>query len=103
MAQRPSPSSTAQRIGFVSVALEVALTFCRMAQNADPFHRRMYLGKSRKAYDIAVRYMFELDMANKEFDAITANAERVKLMLQSLQAGPDRPAPPPASPTQSVP
>jgi len=96
MAQRPAPSSTTQRIGFVSVALEVALTFCRMAREADPFHQRTYLGKARKAYDIAVRYMFGLDMAKKEFHAISANAERVKHMLKSLENGHDLPSPPPA-------
>jgi hypothetical protein len=102
MAQRPSPTSHTTRIGFVSVALEVAMTFCRMAQTAEPFHQRMYLGKARKAYDLAVRYMFELDKANQEFDTLTANAERVKLMLQSLQPSHDRPSPPAASPTQTV-
>ena len=79
MPQRPSPPNTVARIGFVSAALEVALTFCRLAKDADEGHWRVYLAKARKAYDIANRYMFELDKAAKEFQSLSASAERVSL------------------------
>jgi hypothetical protein len=100
MAARPSSASPAARIGFVAVALEVALTFCRLAHEAnDTRHLSIYLSKARKAYDIAMRYMFGLDMSAKEFHAITANAERVKLMLESLQS---RTVPASAPPTEPI-
>ena len=102
MPQRPAPPNTVARLGFVSVALEVALTFCRLAREADERHSDVYIAKARKAYDIANRYMFEFDKSAREFHSLTASAERVKLMLDSLQTRNSLPAPPLTQPTAEL-
>jgi hypothetical protein len=73
------------RINFIKAELETALTYCRLAQRADLQHLPGYVRNARTAYDAAVRYMFSLDMGAKEFDQVTAVAERVKYMLEALE------------------
>jgi hypothetical protein len=70
---------------FVNVQIEVALTYCLMAQQRGAEGRHELIQTARKAYDTAQRYMFKLDMSDKEFHQITAAAERVKFMLEALE------------------
>ena len=74
------------------------MTFCRLATTADEHHVRVYIAKARKAYDVANRYMFDFDKSAKEFHALSATAERVKLALDSLQARTPLPSTAPTQP-----
>ena len=74
-------------INFVKTELETAMTYCRLAQRADSQRLSAgYVRNARTAYDTAARYLFSLDMSAKEFHQITALTERVKFMLEALEA-----------------
>jgi hypothetical protein len=77
--------ASATHLHFVKNELKIALTFCRLAEQSDDAQFPRYVASARKAYDAALRYLFKLDMGSKEFDRITADAERVKFMLEALK------------------
>ena len=73
------------RLSFVRVSLELAATFCRLAKTSDDTHLPCYLRRARLAYEAAERFMFSVNMADKEFHALSADAERVKLTIEALK------------------
>jgi DNA primase len=73
------------RANFVQVEIEVALTYCVMAQERGGARRLELIQTARRAYDNAQRHMFDLDMGDKEFQQVAAVAERVRFMLQALE------------------
>ena len=74
------------RIDFVKAELDAALTFCRLAQQSSENRLPRYVRSARRSYDAALKFLFTLDMADKEFDRITAVAERLRFTLEALES-----------------
>jgi hypothetical protein len=61
--------------------LRVAKTYCDLSRNPIFERRQRSLGAARKAVLLAEKYMTQLQMADEEFDQITATVELLKFDL----------------------
>lgn len=73
------------RRDFVQVELKLAFTFCRLAKSPNCLENLRCVRKARTAYDAAVHFSPWVDMSAKEWVKFTANAERVRLMVEDLE------------------
>ena len=70
---------------FVMVQLQVGNTFYRAAKNyKNEQSSRAAIEKAFKALETAEKYMWKLRMEHSIFDAMTADAERLRLELEAL-------------------
>jgi hypothetical protein len=71
--------------------LDLALTFCRAAQNTSHNLGGLCVTKARRTYDDVMGYLARFDMAGKEFHDVTATAERVVFILEQAEKQLQRP------------
>ena len=76
-------------VSFIRVELDSAITYCRLAEQSEcinPARVPVHLKNARGALDRVTRFMLRATLQGKEFDEITANAERLKFRLEALEA-----------------
>lgn len=70
---------------FLQIELKLAFTYCRLAKLPNGHDNSRCVCNARSAYDAAIRFSPRVGMSDKEFGTFTANAERVRLMLEDLE------------------
>ena len=73
---------------FVMVGLDLGRTFCDLARNyKDDRKSERAIGRAWAALESAEKYMWKLRMEHAVFDEMTAQAERLRLELETAQEG----------------
>lgn len=93
-ARLPSPISSYMRpqnnraqVNFIKVELQIATTYCRLAEESDQAHLPKYLKNARKAYESVIHFLAvaHLNLEGQEFNDISANTERLKFALEAVE------------------
>lgn len=74
------------RANFVYAQLELATTYCLLAEQSDVFHLLNYLKTARRTYENVLRFMWCADLHCGELRDITSDAARLKFRLEALEA-----------------
>lgn len=74
------------RANFVYAQLELATTYCLLAEQSDVLHLLNYLKTARRTYGNVTRFMWCADLRCGELRDITSDAARLKFRLEALEA-----------------
>jgi hypothetical protein len=72
------------RRAFLYVQLELARSYCRLAERSDLAHLPHHLKNARRTYDNVLRHILDADLEGEEFCDITSDAELLKCRLAAL-------------------
>ena len=70
---------------FIRVELQIGATHCQLAAQSDAGHLLGHLNRARVAHENVIRYVLRANLRGKEFNEITAAAERLKFALEALE------------------
>ena len=75
----------AAKIGFILTELDLALTFCRVAESADDEGKaKRNKAHARKAYDSAIHFLASATLTPQIKQEISDKIERLRLLLAGL-------------------
>jgi len=82
------PTSTATgtaRANFIFALLELATTYCVLAERSDLHSLPSHLKNALRTYENVIRFISLADLGSRELSDITFDVEQLKLRLEALR------------------